>query len=150
MTEQATIRVLSVDDHPLLREGITAIINSQPDMVMVAQAATGMEGIEQYRLHLPDFVLPEAVVVSLRAYDECSARMLENLADRVEGRKSPRTPGSADSLALLEQTRELCQLNEPGLLLSEHGASFVPLLRQIDRLTARLAGEIELELGGPE
>ncbi|HLJ44635.1 MAG TPA: response regulator transcription factor [Bryobacteraceae bacterium] len=57
MTDQAPIRVLSVDDHPLLREGIAAIINSQPDMVMVAQAATGAEGIEQYRIHLPDITL---------------------------------------------------------------------------------------------
>lgn len=46
-----------MDDHPLLREGIAAIINSQPDMVMVAQAATGAEGIEQYRIHLPDITL---------------------------------------------------------------------------------------------
>ena len=35
------IRVFSVDDHPLLREGIAAIINNQPDMQMIAQAATG-------------------------------------------------------------------------------------------------------------
>ncbi len=57
MTDTAQIRVLSVDDHPLLREGIGAIINSQPDMIMVAQAATGAEGIEQYRIHRPDVTL---------------------------------------------------------------------------------------------
>lgn len=41
MNEQSQIRVFSVDDHPLLREGIAAIINNQPDMLMVAQASTG-------------------------------------------------------------------------------------------------------------
>ena len=48
MTERAKIRVLSVDDHPLFREGIAAVINSQPDMEMVAQASGGREAI-QYR-----------------------------------------------------------------------------------------------------
>ena len=47
------IRVLSVDDHPLLREGIAAIVNSATDMVMVAQAATGSEAVRNYREHLP-------------------------------------------------------------------------------------------------
>ncbi len=46
-----------MDDHPLLREGIAAIINSQPDMVLVSQAANGAEAIEQYRQHKPDVTL---------------------------------------------------------------------------------------------
>ncbi|HEV8038093.1 MAG TPA: response regulator [Bryobacteraceae bacterium] len=55
------IRVLSVDDHPLLREEIAAIINSQEDMTMVSQASTGAEAIQQYRIHQPDVtLLPEA------------------------------------------------------------------------------------------
>ncbi len=103
----------------------------------------------KYRLQLPGFVLPEAVLVSLRAYDECSAQMLENIADRADGKTSQRTPVSVDSLAHLEQTRELCQINEPAVLLSENGATFVPLLRQIERLTTHLASEIELEAGKP-
>ena len=44
----AKIRVFSVDDHPLLREGIAAIINNQPDMAMVAQASTGREAIQLF------------------------------------------------------------------------------------------------------
>lgn len=57
MTEQAAIRVLSVDDHPLLREGIAALINNQPGMVLVAQASNAQEGIAEFRKHLPDITL---------------------------------------------------------------------------------------------
>jgi DNA-binding NarL/FixJ family response regulator len=57
MTEEKRIRVLSVDDHPLLREGIAAIIDNQPDMVMVAQAASSQDAIQQFRTHRPDVTL---------------------------------------------------------------------------------------------
>ena len=57
MATEERIRVLSVDDHPLLREGIAAVINNQPDMVMVAQAATAQEAIMQFRNHRPHITL---------------------------------------------------------------------------------------------
>jgi DNA-binding NarL/FixJ family response regulator len=57
MSDADAIRVLSVDDHPLLREGLAAIINHQPDMSLIAQAATGQEALLQYRKHLPDVTL---------------------------------------------------------------------------------------------
>jgi DNA-binding NarL/FixJ family response regulator len=55
--EPDRIRVFSVDDHPLLQEGLAAIINNQPDMVLVAQASTAQEGIQQFRKHKPDVTL---------------------------------------------------------------------------------------------
>ncbi len=57
MTTESQIRVLSVDDHPLLREGLAAIINNQRDMLLVAQASNAQEAIQQYRKHRPDVTL---------------------------------------------------------------------------------------------
>ena len=57
---------------------------------------------------------------------------------------------SADSFALLEQILESCRMDESRLLLSEHGATFVPLLRQIDQLTTRLANQIAMEIDRPD
>jgi DNA-binding NarL/FixJ family response regulator len=51
------IRVMAVDDHPLLREGIAAVIREQKDMVLVAEAADGREAIEGFRIHRPDITL---------------------------------------------------------------------------------------------
>lgn len=57
MTGEPAIRVMSVDDHPLLREGLAALVNNQPGMVLVAQAANAQEGIAQFRKHRPDVTL---------------------------------------------------------------------------------------------
>jgi DNA-binding NarL/FixJ family response regulator len=57
MSKETRIRVFSVDDHPLLREGLAAIINNQPDMVLVAQACSAQEAIQLFRKHQPDVTL---------------------------------------------------------------------------------------------
>ena len=51
------IKVLAVDDHPLLREGIAAVIKDEPDIVLVAEATNGEEAIVKFRLHRPDVTL---------------------------------------------------------------------------------------------
>ena len=51
------IRILAVDDHPMLREGIASLVASQADMELVAEASTGREALEQFRNHRPDLTL---------------------------------------------------------------------------------------------
>jgi DNA-binding NarL/FixJ family response regulator len=52
-----SIRVMTVDDHPLLRQGIAALLKTQPDMELIAQACGAEEAIAQYRVHRPDVTL---------------------------------------------------------------------------------------------
>jgi DNA-binding NarL/FixJ family response regulator len=51
------IRILTVDDHPLLRKGIAALVNGEPDLKLVAEAANGNEAIDAFRSHRPDVTL---------------------------------------------------------------------------------------------
>jgi DNA-binding NarL/FixJ family response regulator len=73
VTAKQKIRVFSVDDHPLLREGIAAIINNEPDMVLVAQAATGRDAIQQFREHRPDVTLMDLRLPDMSGIDTMSA-----------------------------------------------------------------------------
>jgi two-component system, NarL family, response regulator len=57
MNDVAKIRVLVVDDHPIMRVGIAAIIQATPDMIAVAQAGTAKDAIELFEKHLPDLTL---------------------------------------------------------------------------------------------
>jgi len=63
------IGVFSVDDHPLLRQGIGAIINSQPDMSLVAEAANGSEAIQGFRKHVPDVTLMDLRLPDMSGID---------------------------------------------------------------------------------
>ncbi|HEX8292741.1 MAG TPA: response regulator transcription factor [Pyrinomonadaceae bacterium] len=80
MNEQSGIRVLSVDDHPLMREGVAAIVNSRPDMKIVAQAANGSEAVEMYRRHRPDVTLMDLRLPDMSGIDAL-ARIRAEFAD---------------------------------------------------------------------
>jgi DNA-binding NarL/FixJ family response regulator len=73
MTGELRIRVFSVDDHPLLREGIAAIINDQLDMLVVGQAASGHEAIQQFRVHRPDVTLMDLRLPDISGIDTMMA-----------------------------------------------------------------------------
>jgi two-component system, NarL family, response regulator len=57
MNPKNPIRILTVDDHPVLREGITAVLAGERDIVLVAEASNGREAIEQFRAYRPDVTL---------------------------------------------------------------------------------------------
>ena len=63
------IRVLAVDDHELVREGIAGLLGVQPDMTLVAQAANGREAIQQVRTHLPDVTLMDLQMPEMNGLD---------------------------------------------------------------------------------
>jgi len=69
MSPPEPIRVFSVDDQPLIREGIAALINDEPDMRMIAQASNGREAIEEFRQHRPDVTLMDVRLPDISGID---------------------------------------------------------------------------------
>jgi DNA-binding NarL/FixJ family response regulator len=63
------IRMLAVDDHPVLRQGIAALIADESDMTLVAEAATGREAIQHFRTHHPDVTLMDLQMPEMNGLD---------------------------------------------------------------------------------
>jgi DNA-binding NarL/FixJ family response regulator len=63
------IRLLAVDDHPLLRKGIAALVNAEPDMKLVAEASNGEEAVERFRVHRPDVTLMDLQLPGLNGIE---------------------------------------------------------------------------------
>ena len=96
----------------------------------------------KYRLQLPGFELPESVQLQQQAYDEHSARMLEELADRID-HNSPSSEDAVErSHGLLSRTIEEAERQKSTHLPQSHAESFIALLGRIDDLTTSLATEI--------
>ncbi len=74
------IRILAVDDHALLRKGIAATINAEPDMKLVAEASNGEEAIEKFRVHRPDVTLMDLQMPGLNGI-EAMIRILAEFPD---------------------------------------------------------------------
>src|SRR6202020_1315956 len=77
------IRVFCVDDHPLMREGITAVIRNEADMQLVAEASTGHEAIQGFREHLPDVTLMDVRMPDMGGIDALLAIRTEFANARV-------------------------------------------------------------------
>jgi len=92
------IRILSVDDNAMLREGIAAIIESQRDMVLVSQAVNGVEAIQQYRnlkpdvtlmdLRLPDLNGIDAMIAIRTEFPDARVIMLTTFEDDVDNQRA--------------------------------------------------------------
>jgi DNA-binding NarL/FixJ family response regulator len=143
MSEPARIRVFSVDDHPLLREGIAAIINNQPDMVLVAQASNAQEAIQQFRKHQPDVTL-----MDLRLPDKSGIdAMISVRAEFPEARIIMLTTFEGD----VEIQRALEAGARGYLLKSMPPKELVEVIRQVHagkkRIPSQLAAQLAEHLG---
>jgi DNA-binding NarL/FixJ family response regulator len=72
-TAQNLIRILTVDDHPLLRKGIAALVNAEPDMKLVAEAANGKEAVDAFRSLRPDVTLMDLQMPGVSGLDAIHA-----------------------------------------------------------------------------
>jgi len=100
----------------------------------------------KYRLQLQGFELPGSVRVIQQEYDDRSARVLDDLADRIETNSTQVTPMSLDSFAHLEQKVLACCAKEEQPEAEAHVRALMTLLRGIDALTASLAEEITMQI----
>lgn len=73
MTESVPIRILVVDDHPVVRQGIAVLVGSQSDMRLAAEASNGREAIQQFRAHRPDVTLMDLQMPEMDGLDALAA-----------------------------------------------------------------------------
>ena len=69
----ARIRVLAVDDHVLIREGIAVLLRDEPDMTLVAEASNGREAMQQFRTHRPDIMIMDLQMPEMNGLDAITA-----------------------------------------------------------------------------
>ncbi len=67
--DSSRIRILAVDDHPLVRQGIAGLVGVQPDMVLVGEASTGRDAIQQFRTHRPDVMMMDLQMPEMNGLD---------------------------------------------------------------------------------
>jgi DNA-binding NarL/FixJ family response regulator len=67
--DSSPIRILAVDDHPLVRQGIAGLVAIQPDMTLVGEASNGRDAIQQFREHLPEITLMDLQMPEMNGID---------------------------------------------------------------------------------
>ena len=138
MGEAGRIRILSVDDHPLLSEGIATIINNQPDMELISQASTGTEAIQRYREHQPDVTLMDLRLPDLSGIDA----MIAIRAEFPEARIIMLTTFEGD----VEIQRALQAGARAYLLKNMPPSQIVDMIRQVRAGKKRVPPEVAAQL----
>jgi DNA-binding NarL/FixJ family response regulator len=138
MSSRSPIRVFCVDDHPLLREGIGALVNNQPDMELIAEAATGAEAIQLFKQHVPDVTLMDLRLPGISGIDT----LIAIRSEFPEARIIMLTTFEGD----VEIQRAL-QAGARGYLLKNMPPSeLVDVIRQVHAGKKRISAEIASQL----
>jgi DNA-binding NarL/FixJ family response regulator len=139
-SDTKTIRVLAADDHALLLQGIASLVNAEPDMALVAQAGTGREAIEQFRLHRPDITL-----MDLQMPDMGGLEAITGIRDEFpDARIVVLTTYSGDVQAL-----RALRAGARGYLLKGHvHIDLLETIRAVNAGEKRVPSEVATELAG--
>jgi DNA-binding NarL/FixJ family response regulator len=138
MSHDSPVRILTVDDHPLFRQGIAALIEDEPDMLLAAEAATGRQAIELFRQHRPDVTLMDLQMPDMTGLEAIVAIR----AEFSDARIIVLTTYAGD----VQVTRAL-QAGACGYLLkSTLSSELLATIRAVHRGRRALSPEISIEL----
>jgi DNA-binding NarL/FixJ family response regulator len=132
------IRVLTADDHALLRKGIAALVNGEPDMKLVAEASTGEEAIEKFRIHRPDVTMMDLQMPGLNGIEAIS----RILAEFHDARIIVLTTYKGDAQVM----RALRAGARAFLLKGNVHLELLETIREVDRGRKRIPPEVASEL----
>src|SRR5208283_1276557 len=138
MSEANKIRVFSVDDHPLMHEGIATVIRNQPDMLLIAEASNGREAVQQFRQHTPDVTLMDLRLPDMNGVDA----MIAIRAEFPEARVIILTTFAGD----VEIQHALASGARAYILKSMPPKELVDVIRQVHAGKKRIPAEIAANL----